>query len=463
MGADLKYSPTSNLALDLTVNTDFAQVEADQQQVNLTRFPLFFPEKRQFFQERSSTFDFNTGGFNNRLFHSRQIGLDDGQIVRIYGGVRAVGRFGSTDYGFLNMQTAAHGDRPAENMGVLRLRQQVLNPFSTVGGMLTTRLGATGQNNVAYGLDTQLRLVGDEYLLAKWAHTFDEEVDAGSAMEAGLVQARWERRREGGLSYFADFVRVGADYIPRLGFQLRRDFTFGGAQLQYKSFRDASSPWLNYGAALDVNSYFRNADGSAESRSITPQLLAETKSGHELNLKWITSFESIRDPFTIADAVIPRGEYWFSQLEARIQLARQWLFRGDYTVSYGQFYDGTRLGLIVNPTWNPSRYLELGAGYELNVLDFEERDDDATIQLARLNVQVALDTRISVSAFMQYNSSVDLGTMNLRFRYHFREGTDLWIVYNEGLNTERNVALEPRLPLSAGRSLMVKYTYAFIW
>src|SRR5687767_8120573 len=97
VGGDVRYSPTSNLALDLSINTDFAQVEADDQQINLTRFPLFFPEKRQFFQERASTFQFNTGGFTDRLFHSRRIGLDGGEIVRIYGGARAVGRIRSEE------------------------------------------------------------------------------------------------------------------------------------------------------------------------------------------------------------------------------------------------------------------------------------------------------------------------------------------------------------------------------
>ena len=152
VGFDLKYSPTSNLALDLTVNTDFAQVEADDQQINLTRFALFFPEKRQFFQERASTFDFNTGGFVNRLFHSRQIGLDDGSLVRIYGGTRAVGRVGGMDFGFLNMQTAAHDGRSTENMAVFRLSQQVFNPFSSVGAMVTSRLGSNAEDNLAYGV-----------------------------------------------------------------------------------------------------------------------------------------------------------------------------------------------------------------------------------------------------------------------------------------------------------------------
>ena len=105
VGLDVKYGLTSNLTLDLTLNTDFAQVEADDQRVNLTRFSLFFPEKRQFFQERSSIFDFNFEG-NNRLFHSRRIGLNKGKPVRIYGGARLVGRVGNWDMGALTMQTA---------------------------------------------------------------------------------------------------------------------------------------------------------------------------------------------------------------------------------------------------------------------------------------------------------------------------------------------------------------------
>jgi hypothetical protein len=463
IGADLKYSPTSNLALDLTLNTDFAQVEADQQQINLTRFALFFPEKRQFFQERASTFDFRTGGFTDRLFHSRQIGLDDGDIVRIYGGVRAVGRLGGMDYGFLNMQTSAHGDLSSENMGVLRLRQQVLNPNSAVGGMLTTRIGSHGQNNLAYGLDSQLRLIGDEYLLVRWAQTFDEEVNAESAFESGLIQARWERRREGGLSYHGEYRRVGADYLPRLGFQLREDFWYWGGNVQYKSFRDASSPFLNFGAGLIAGNFYRNSDGSAESRLVTPQLLATLRDGTEFTLSLNSSFESVQDSFDISDVFIPPGEYWFHQAELRMQLPWGDIFRGDYTVSAGSFYDGTRLGAALNPVWNASRYLELGAGYEVNRLDFSDRDQATTVHLGRLNVQVALNTHISASTFLQYNGSDDLTSMNLRFRYHFREGTDLWVVYNEGLNTERNNGLDPRLPLSAGRSLMVKYTHSLIW
>ncbi|MCK4466700.1 MAG: carbohydrate binding family 9 domain-containing protein, partial [Bacteroidales bacterium] len=183
-GLDIKYGLRSNITLDLTLNTDFAQVEADDEQVNLTRFSLFFPEKRLFFQERSSNFSFNLGGPSN-LFYSRRIGIYDGKPVRIYGGARIVGRAGKWDIGLLDMQTAPVWERdsigqkqkvlPSENFGILRLRRQVINPNSYVGGILTSRMGTNGSYNYAYGLDGIFRLFGDDYLDIKWAQSFETD------------------------------------------------------------------------------------------------------------------------------------------------------------------------------------------------------------------------------------------------------------------------------------------------
>ncbi len=462
-GVDLKYSPSSNLALDLTVNTDFAQVEADDQQINLTRFPLFFPEKRQFFQERASTFDFNTGGSSDRLFFSRRIGLNDGEIVRIYGGARLVGRLGGMDFGFLNMQTASKGERAGENMGVLRLNQKVLNPFSTIGGMLTTRVGSDGEDNVAYGLDADLRLFGDEYLTVKWAQTFDEAVEEGSALDAGLIRARWERQTDAGLSYFAEYGRVGPDYLPRLGFQSRDDFSFYGARLQYQWFPAASSPFRNVTLSGTTGNYLRNEDDTAESLLFEPELQFEFKNASEISVGFKSSYESVRDTFPIAELFVPPDDYWFHEATLRAGLSRNALFRGSVNLTAGSFYDGRRFGVGVSPTWNVSRYLELSAGYDVNRLEFSDRDVATTTHLGRLRVDVALDTHLSLSTFVQYNSVVDQTTINARFRYHFREGTDLWIVYNEGFNLESANGLDPRLPLSAGRTIMIKYSHTFVW
>ncbi|MCY4400592.1 MAG: DUF5916 domain-containing protein [Gemmatimonadetes bacterium] len=460
-GIDLKYSPTSNLALDLTVNTDFAQVEADDQQINLTRFALFFPEKRQFFQERASTFDFNTGGMFNRLFHSRRIGLDQGEIVRIYGGGRAVGRLAGTDFGVLSMQTAPHGDRSSENVGVVRLRQQVLDDYSSIGGMLTTRLGTKGRNNTAYGLDAVLRWLGNEYLILQWAHTFDEAADQTGGLESGLARARLERRRDDGFSYYAEGIRVGADYLPGLGFQLRKDFAYGGGQLRYRQLRDATSPLVARALQFSTAQYFRNADRTPESREIKPEIEFEFRDGSNLLVGTLSSFESVRDAFSISDVVIPAGEYWFHEATAMLRLPRSSLFRGEFDASVGSFYGGTRVSLSLAPAWVVSKYLELEGGYEVNRLDFADREVGTTTQLGRLRIKTALNPRVSMTTFGQYNSATAETSLNVRFRYHFREGTDLWIVYNEGFFGERDDGLGPRRPLSAGRAILVKYSHTF--
>ena len=461
-GLDIKYSPTSNLALDLTVNTDFAQVEADEQQINLTRFALFFPEKRQFFQERASTFDFNTGGSFNRLFHSRRIGLNQGELVRIYGGARAVGRVAGTDFGLLGMQTAGQGDLSSENMGVLRLRQQVFNPYSTVGGMLTTRLGSHGGDNLAYGLDAALRLVGDEYLLLQWAHTFDEAAEQAGGLESGLLRGRLERRRDDGFFYYGEAIRVGADYRPGLGFQLRSDFTYGAGQVGYRQYRDADSPLQSRSVSVETAHYYRNGDRTAESREIGPEIEFAFKGGTNLTIGALSSFDSVRDSFPVSDVSIPPGEYWFHEGSVMLRLPRSAVLRSMVDASAGSFYGGRRVSLALGPTWTPSRYLEFEAGYEVNRLEFADRGVGTTTHLARMKLNTALNPRVSMSTFGQYNSATAQTSLNVRFRYHFREGTDLWIVYNEGLYNERDDGLGPRRPLSAGRAVMVKYSHAFV-
>jgi len=180
-GLDIKYPITGNMNLDITLNTDFAQVEADEAQVNLSRTPLFFPEKRQFFQERSDIFDFNLGG-NNALFYSRRIGLEQGQQVRILGGARLAGRTGKWDIGILNMQTDQLDDidLPSENFGIYRAKRNVINQNSHAGTMVTNRLGGDGSYNVGTGFDLLYNFTGNHYLDFKTATTFDDRTDSFS-------------------------------------------------------------------------------------------------------------------------------------------------------------------------------------------------------------------------------------------------------------------------------------------
>ena len=135
-----------------------------------------------------------------------------------------------------------------------------------------------------------------------------------------------------------------------------------------------------------------------------------------------SSFESVREPFDISDVKIPAGEYWFHESKVEVRLPRTDVFRGQYTASAGSFYGGTRYSTSLNPAWNVSKYVELGGGYEVNRLNFAAPDASATLHLARLKVQTALNPNVSMSTFAQYNSVTEMTSFNVRFRYHFREG-----------------------------------------
>ncbi|MEJ2238054.1 MAG: DUF5916 domain-containing protein, partial [Gemmatimonadales bacterium] len=463
-GVDLKYGITHNLTLDLTVNTDFAQVEADDQQVNLTRFSLFYPEKRQFFQERAGVFEFRTGGLS-RLFHSRRIGLtQDGQPVRILGGARLVGRWGGLDVGVLDMQTANSETLPSENFGVLRLRRQIFNAYSYAGAMVTSRVGTDGSYNLAYGLDGVVRVAGDDYLTFQWAQTFDHErIDAGDlgVVNSGRFTAEIERRRRSGWGYRAAVAWAGPDYDPGIGFTQRNDFTLLDDAISYTWIPSATSSLIWHTLGLTGFAFVRNGDRSIESAEVGPEWEFAAKSGAGGSLETKVLYEDLLVPFALSeDAVVPAGSYTFFLVGGSYHVSHTRLFQLRPRVEAGTFYDGWQMTVGAAPIWYVSPHLELSGSYRFNRIRFPDRDQSFDAHLARLRIGTALNTEVSTNAFIQFNSANNTVSANVRFRYNFREGNDLWVVYNEGMNTDRD-RLTPTLPFSNNRTILVKYTYTF--
>jgi hypothetical protein len=463
-GADLKYGISNNLTLDLTVNTDFAQVEADDQQVNLTRFSLFYPEKRQFFQERASLFEFRTGGLS-RLFHSRRIGLtDDGQPVRILGGARLVGRWGGWDLGFLDMQTAECDSLPSENFGVLRLRRQIFNPYSYAGGMVTSRVGMDGSYNLAYGLDGVVRVAGDDYLTLEWAQSFDRaQIDAGDLgpVNSGTFAAELARRRRSGWGYAAVLAWAGPAYDPGIGFTQRSDFTLLDDSIAYTWLPGQASSLIWHTVGLAGSAFLRNADRSVESAEVGPGWEFAAKSGAGGGTEVKLLYEDLLAPFVVSPGVVvPPGSYTFFRAGASYHVSHTRLFQLNPRVEAGTFYDGWQATVEVASVWYVSPHLELSGVYQFSRIRFPERDEGFDVHLARLRIGTALNTKLSTNAFIQFNSTTHTVSANVRFRYNFREGNDFWIVYNEGMNTDRD-RLTPTLPFSNARTVLVKYTYTF--
>lgn len=462
-GLDAKYSLTDNTFVDLSVNTDFAEVEADDQQINLTRFPLFFPEKRRFFQERSDLFlfDFGSGG---RLFHSRRIGLsDDRSPVRILGGARIAGRQGDWDFGALSMQSDVHEGEDGENFSVARVKRRVVNPYSHAGGILTSRIATDGTRSLAAGVDASIRIVGDHYSTFKWAATDNPGANGASLIDNAQFQVEWARRADRGLRYWLRINRVGEGYSPGMGFLPRTDFLHNSLYAVYATRGHEGDLLQSFGPGIIINSFYTN--GSMDLESLYAghwwsYLLWNGASGW---LQVTHRFERVDVPFEVGDGVtIPAGDHRFTNVWFNFVSGPGSPFRTTINARAGTFYDGTQVELILGPVWNLSRHLELSGEYEVQFLRVPDRGQAADIHLGRLRLRSALDVRLSATALVQYSSSTNVIGVNVRARYSFREGTDLWLVYDEGLNTERGVVGVPgMLPLSRARAVRVKLTYTF--
>lgn len=460
-GFDLRYGLSHNFNLDVTVNTDFAQVEADNQQVNLTRFSLFFPEKRQFFQERSSIFDFNTGG-SARLFYSRRIGLTEtGEQVKILGGARLTGRIGSWDVGLLNMQTAETGNNPSENFGVVRVRKSVLNQYSYAGIMGVSRVNVDGKYNIGYGTDGTLRLAADDYFTWVWAQTLEEATRDASLLDNSRIRLAWFRRTREGFSWESTYSRTGRSYNPAAGFNTRTNYYFLGQILKYGWMSKASSTLLWH--SFQVNgSFFRGLTTNLiETGTVGSRWDATTKLGHNLYAALSWQYEDIPTEFLIlGSTAIDAGRYKFIHSIFGYKMASSRLLRAQLEADIGTFYDGWRFTLDVSPSWNVSKHFEMQLSWLYNLIDVPRSNGWFDEHIAQLKLNTALNTHLSTNAFIQLNTSGNLISANIRFRYNFRDGNDLWIVLNEGMNMQLE-RFDPYLPRTASRTVLLKYTYTF--
>ncbi len=459
-GLDLKYGLTNNVTADLTFNTDFAQVEADDQQVNLTRFSLFYPEKRQFFQERAGLFDFRVGT-QSRLFHSRRIGLDEaGQPVKIWGGGRVVGRIGTWDMGLMGLQTAESDAHPSENFSVLRMRRQMRDGLSRLGGMFTSRLGPHGMYNLAFGLDGIVHLKGEDFLIYQWAQSIDHRAPDGRLIDNIRIAIAAERRRRRNWGYNSIVEWAGPMYDPGIGFTQRRDYVLVDHTTSYTWVKGPASPLIWHRAGLRGFAFF-NPSFEIETAEIGPEWDFSAKSGAGGSAELKLQSELLETPFALSDRIqIPRGQYNFFRFGADYHVSHTRLFQVRPRVETGTFYDGWQMAVGASPVWYVSKHLELSASYRLTRIRFPSRNDTFLAHLGRLRIGSALNAKFSANAFVQLNSIQHVVSGNVRVRYNFREGNDLWLVYNLNMNTDRDRVL-PHLPTVDVQTVLIKYTHTF--
>jgi hypothetical protein len=460
-GLDAKYNLSAELTLDLTVNTDFAQVEADDQQVNLSRFDLFYPEKRQFFLERSSNFDFNSGG-PNTLFYSRRIGLHEEEIVPIYGGVRLVGRTGGWDLGLLNMQTAPATGVASTNFGVLRARRQVFNPFSYLGAIVTSKLGTDGSYNTVYGADGIFRLWADNYFSANYAQTFGPDLACGAfRLSNAKLYLNWENRRERGVLYVLSASRTGVDYHPEMGYEWREDYGRIYGKAGYGWILPGHPYFMKIRALTEAYAYRRNTDGALETLKAGPAWEFVSKKSFWGRVSVNYNYEDLHEPLELpCDVWVPVGSYDFASFETMFETPGNALFSGRGQTYLGSFFDGRRVSVMGTMFFKPSALFQASLQYQFEDAVFDDRSEHLRLHIAGVRGEITFSTRLMLSAFLQYNSADRIGVDNIRLRYNPREGTDLWLVYSDAINTDRFREI-PTLPAVDSRLLLLKFNHSF--
>lgn len=460
MGGDLKMALTPNLTLDLTANTDFAESEVDEQRVNLTRYPLLFPERRQFFVEQAGTFEVRTGE-SDLLFHSRRVGLTgNGETVRLLGGARVAGRVGLWDVGFFDAQMGKEAGLTANNLGVLRLRRALGVRGSWLGVMTTSRV-ASDSTQMAIGVDGELHVAGDDYVSFAGAALAGEPgvgIDKG-VFPRGALRFLAERRRNRSFFYRAGVSTTGGRYAPALGYVERADAIRPIGEVGYGRVVSGAGHVLR--GAVSSAFVYRNADAAFDASTVAALAEVELPTGATGKLSLIQQDDHLVVPFAPTNETsVPVGRYAarFARLDFTPATGPSAVLGA--ALRGGEYYDGTLYSMTLSPEWRASAHLRMSADVQLDRLDFGARDQREWSRLARLRVFAAASPRLMVTALVQASSVARLGQANARVRYNFSEGSDLWIVYGHLENLDRD-HVTPLAPRTARAGLMLKYTRSY--
>ena len=461
-GVDVKWAVTQNLAADFTYNTDFAQVEVDEQQVNLTRYSLVFPEKREFFLESRGIFNFPAGtasgggggGSLPQVFFSRRIGLQGGVPVPILGGGRLTGKLGPFDVGALNIQTEEHGDVGAEatNFTAVRLRADVLSR-SNLGAIFTRRsrsLAADGWSHT-YGGDASFSFLDDVYLTGFYALTHTPELPT--------VSDRTGRSYQGRLSYDGDLQGISVGHLlvedafrPEVG--LVRRSGFRQTQASLRASPRPSISWIRQATLQGNVDYLENArQGFVETREISGSFGVEFENSDQLSLAYTDSYENLVSDEGITGATVPAGRYAFDAFDASFTFGPQRFFSGTLSVRHGDFYGGR----LTSAGFNRGRIeilrqLSLEPSVSFNWVRLPGQRFNTT--LAATRVSYTFSPRMFFSALLQYNSSADSFSANARLRWEYAPGSEIFLVFTE----ERDTYDWKRFPGLVNRGLVIKAT-----
>ncbi len=452
LGLDMKYGVTSNLTLDLTLNTDFAQVEADQEEVNLTRFSLFFPERREFFLEGSGLFAFGAGigDFGPpplSVFYSRRIGIENDKQVRLLGGGKLTGKVGSYSVGALNMTTDASSESPLMNFSVLRMQRDILSD-STVGFILTNRQSDLGEYHRNGGVDLFFRPHDQWRMRAMGVGSWSPYPDERDF--AWYLSNDW---RNDSFRVNASYLDIGPQFTSEMGFMRRRDIRSLMLDADYEI--QVRRYGVQEADATFTGSYLLDHDNRLIGWDLGiggGMILEGSDDGFDLDFKRF--FDRVEEPFSVGDVEIPAGDYQMNQvsLTTFTETSRPFSLFGQ--MDYGDYFHGDRVSLSIQSQWRMTYQFAIETRYQRNWINLPETDLFTT-NVVGTRISYALNTRFFTKLYAQWNDSAERASANFLLNYIYRPGSDFYFVFDQAWN-----AAEGNLQ-DREWTVLSKFTYLF--
>lgn len=431
IGGDLNYNITPTLKLNLTANTDFAQVESDLIQVNLSRFNLYYPEKREFFLEGASNFDFYIGN-NNNVFYSRRIGIENFQSVNIMGGARLFGKVGKSNIGFLSLQTAATDTIPTINNSLFRYKYD-LGEQSYIGGIVTSKINNRHQNIVA-GLDgtyTTAHFLKNKNLVIGALITVSS--DEGKIKNNSFSYRIYSDYPNDLIDHYISVSSVQQNFNPELGFLSRDNYNAFNWHLYI------SPRWFNKYKVRkvifcpgDISLFWTQSTGQLESFSNTSIPFGlQFQSGDEFYFNLSQSYDRIDEPFDLTNNIsVETGKYNMHTNGIQVNTFRGRKLFAELLYNGGTIYNGKINTFSATLGININKHLNFNEQYKLNILNKNSIKDQ--IQLFISTLSYAFTTKIDISILAQYNSEDDQLLANIRVHWIPKIGTDFYFVVNNG-------------------------------
>jgi hypothetical protein len=457
---DVFYKVTPSLTTALTLNTDFSATEVDDRQINLTRFGLFYPEKRDFFLQDADIFEFGGLEQNGRPFFSRRIGLsNEGELIDLEVGGKLTGRIGRFNIGVLSVrQDGIGGGLPADNATVGRVSANLLEE-SSIGMILTEGKPGVGEDNSLAGVDflyRNSRLPGGRLVeVSAWLQESDTE---GETLDQRAYGVRLGMPNNSGWRGGLGYTKLGEAFDPGLGFLNRsgiREADFG-AQYTHRP-REGRLRSISSGFNAERT---EGLDGELESQSVSYGLIGiENRFGDELEVEVEAEQQVLDEDFEIADGVIVAlGRYSFRNASVELETADQRKVWGRLGFQTGDFYGGDRREAAVEINWRPSGRFRTGIGYEWNDIDLP--GGSFVTRLASFTTEVAFSAQLSWVTRIQYDNDSDRAGVNLRLHWIPQAGREAFLVLNHDLKRDFDSNLDNRFH-SEVNDTVVKYSYTF--